>query len=107
MQNKPIRPGYVPVTIELPAELAEEFQRRNYDWSSVMKLLLHEFNPGDVADTLLILYFEFTQMLVLTPADLTLGGSVLREHLCTIQYLYQTMRALENSGQVTAPNEES
>lgn len=107
MSNNQNRPGYVPVTIELPAELAGGFQQKNYDWSSVMKLLLHEFNPGDVADMLLILYFEFTQMLVLTPADLTLGGSELREHLCTIQYLYQTMRALEDSGKITAPTEKS
>lgn len=30
MQNKPIRPGYVPVTIELPAALAEKFRQQNY-----------------------------------------------------------------------------
>ena len=35
MENKSIRPGYVPVTIELPAALAEEFQRKSYDWSTV------------------------------------------------------------------------
>ena len=43
MENKSICPGYVPVTIELPTELAEEFQRKNYDWSSVVELLLQEF----------------------------------------------------------------
>ena len=39
MENKSIRPGYVPVTIELPAALAEEFQRKSYDWSTVVRLL--------------------------------------------------------------------
>lgn len=107
MENKLIRPGYVPVTIELPAELAEEFQRKNYDWSPVVKLLLHEFNPGDIAETLLILYFEFTQQLAIAPADLSLSGSQLREYLCTIQYLYQTIRAFERSETVAAPAEES
>ena len=67
MENKSIRPGYVPVTIELPAALAEEFQRKSYDWSTVVRLLLHEFTPGDIAETLLILYFEFTQQLAIAP----------------------------------------
>lgn len=107
MSNKPIRPGYVPVTIELPAELAEEFQRKNYDWSPVVRLLFHEFTPGDIAETLLILYFEFTQQFAIAPADLSLSGSELREHLCTIQNLYQAIRILENSGQIATPIEES
>ena len=107
MQNKPIRPGYVPVTIELPAALAEEFQRKNYDWSPVVRLLLHEFTPDDIAETLLILYFEFTQQLAIAPADLSRSGSELRKHLCTIQNLYQAMRSLENSGQIATPIEES
>ena len=107
MQNKPIRPGYVPVTIELPAALAEEFQRKNYDWSPVVRLLLHEFTPGDIAETLLILYFEFTQQLAIAPADLSLSGSELRKHLCTIQNLYQAKSSLENSGQIATPIEES
>ena len=107
MSNKPIRPGYVPVTIELPAALAEEFQRKNYDWSPVVRRLLHEFTPGDIAETLLILYFEFTQQLAIAPADLSLSGSELRKHLCTIQNLYQAMRSLENSGQIATPIEES
>ena len=107
MQNKPIRPCYVPVTIELPAALAEEFQRKNYDWSPVVRLLLHEFTPGDIAETLLILYFEFTQQLAIAPADLSLSGSELRKHLCTIQNLYQAKRSLENSGQIATPIEES
>ena len=107
MQNKPIRPGYVPVTIELQAASAEEFQRKNYDWSPVVRLLLHEFTPGDIAETLLILYFEFTQQLAIAPADLSLSGSELRKHLCTIQNLYQAMRSLENSGQIATPIEES
>ena len=71
MSNKPIRPGYVPVTIELPAD------------------------------------FEFTQQLAIAPADLSLSGSELRKHLCTIQNLYQAMRSLENSGQIATPIEES
>ena len=107
MQNKPIRPGYVPVTIELPAALAEEFQRKNYDWSPVVRLLLHEFTPGDIAETLLILYFEFTQQLAIATPGLSLSGSELRKHLCTIQNLYQAMRSLENSGQIATPIEES
>ena len=107
MQNKPIRPGYVPVTIELPAALAEEFQRKKYDWSPVGRLLLHECTPGDIAETLLIRYFEFTQQLAIAPADLWLSGSELRKHLCTIQNLYQAMRSLENSGQIATPIEES
>lgn len=107
MSNKSIRPGYVPVTIELPSDLAAEFQQKNYDWAPLVKLLLHEFNPRDIAETLLILYFEFTQLLAVAPSDLTLGGSELREHLCTVQYLYQTMRRLEQSDQVAASIEES
>ena len=107
MSNKSIRPGYVPVTIELPADLAAEFQQKNYDWSPVVRLLLHEFTPGDIAETLLILYFEFTQQLAIAPADLSLSASELREHLCTIQNLYQAMRSLENSGQIATPIEES
>ena len=67
----------------------------------------HEFTPGDIAETLLILYFEFTQQLAIAPADLSLSGSELRKHLCTIQNLYQAMRSLENSGQIATPIEES
>ena len=107
MSNNQNRPGYVPVTLELPAQLAEEFQRKNYDWSPVVKLLLHEFNPGDIAETLLILYFEFTQQLAMAPADLSLNGSQLREYLCTIQYLYQAIRTFERSETAAAPAEES
>lgn len=106
MQNKPIRPGYVPVTIELPADLAAEFQQKNYDWSPVVRLLLHEFTPDDIAETLLILYFEFTQQLAIAPADLSLSGAQLREHLCTIQYLYQTIRDFERSEAAAVSNEE-
>ena len=58
-------------------------------------------------ETLLILYFEFTQQLAIAPADLSLSGSELRKHLCTIQNLYQAMRSLENSGQIATPIEES
>lgn len=73
----------------------------------IREVELHEFTPGDIAETLLILYFEFTQQLAIAPADLSLSGSELREHLCTIQNLYQAMRILENSGQIATPIEES
>ena len=47
------------------------------------------------------------QQLAIAPADLSLSASELREHLCTIQNLYQAMRSLENSGQIATPIEES
>ena len=106
MSNKSIRPGYVPVTIELPAALAEEFQRKSYDWSTVVRLLLHELLQvilRNAADSL----FEFTHSFAIAPADLSLSASELREHLCTIQNLYQAVRSLENSGQIATPTEES
>ena len=94
MSNTQNRPGYVPVTIELPAELAEEFQRKNYYWSSVVELLLQEFKPGDVAETLLTLYFELTRLIVVQREEFIDNDSVLTERLFMLEKLYRALHTM-------------
>lgn len=94
MSNQPIRPGYVPVTIELPAELAEDFQRKNYDWQPLIELILEDYAPSAIAETLLTLYFELTRLIVLERDKLSCSNSELNEHLFTLEQLYRAMHAM-------------
>lgn len=94
MSNKSIRPGYVPVKIELPAELAEEFQRKNYDWQPLIELILEDYSPSAIAETLLTLYFELTRLIVRQREELTGNDLELVEHLFTLEQLYRAMHAM-------------
>mgnify|MGYP000091997923 CR=1 FL=1 len=64
MENKSIRPGYVPVTIELPAALAEKFRQQNYNWQPLIELIGGDCSsPFAIAETLLTFYFELTPLI--------------------------------------------
>lgn len=57
MSNTPIRPGYVPVTIELPADLAEKFRQQNYNWQPLIELIGGDCSsPFAIAETLFALF---------------------------------------------------
>lgn len=96
MQNKPIRPGYVPVTIELPADLAEKFRQQNYNWQPLIELIGGDCSspPLAIAETVLTLYFELTRLIVRQREELTGNDSELTEHLFTLEQLYRALHAM-------------
>ncbi len=88
MSNKPIRLGYVPVTIELPADLAEKFRQQNYNWQPLIELIGGDCSsPFAIAETVLTLYFELTRLVVRQREELT-------EHLFTLEQLYRALHAM-------------
>lgn len=94
MSNNQNRPGYVPVTIELPAELAEKFRQQNYNWQPLIELILEDYSPSAIAETLLTLYFELTRLIVLERDKLSCSNSELNEHLFTLEQLYRALHAM-------------
>ena len=98
MSNNQIRPGYVPVTIELPAALAEKFRQQNYNWQPLIELIGGDCSsPFAIAETLLTLYFELTRLIVRQREELTGNDSELIEHLFTLEQLYRAMHAMSVS----------
>lgn len=94
MSNTSIRPGYVPVTLELPADLAEKFHQQNYNWEKLVHLLVAEVSPSELQERLLDLYFDFTRLLLMVPEEFEQPG-ILQENLYQWQLLYRAIRWLE------------
>lgn len=104
MKNQLMTSGMVPVTIELPAAIAENLRNRNYDFRPLFELLDGEsFSPNDIADNLLSAYFSYTQVLSLRPEEMPIGGSELNVQLDTLERLY---RMFKDMGLVASAGDE-
>ena len=98
MKNNQSSIGPVPVTIQLPAEIAERIQKGNYDFRPLFELLDGEsFSPNDIADNLLSANFSYTQVLSLRPEEIPVGGSELNVQLDTLERLYRAIRAIDSA----------
>ncbi len=90
--------GLIPVTIQLPAEIAERIQKRNYDFRPLFELFGDvSYSPKEIAETLLSHYFEFSQLVVLKPDDFSCSCSELNSSLCALENLYRAIRAIEST----------
>ncbi len=88
--------GLIPVTIQLPAEIAERIQKRNYDFQPLFELLDGEsFTSDDFAETLLAIYFAFTQIVALHPDAVDMSTWEMNEHLGTLEQLYRAFSRME------------
>lgn len=92
MQNKSIPTGYVPVTILLPANLAEKLQHKNYNWEALAELFISSADPSLLADDLLDLYFDFTRLLTLAPEHVV-GNTI--EQLYACQQIIRALQSME------------
>lgn len=93
MKNNQSSTGSVPVTIQLPAEIAERIQKGNYDFRPMFELLDGEsLSPSDIADNLLSAYFSYTQVLSLRPEEIPIGGPELNVQLDTLERLYRMFK---------------
>jgi len=98
MKENPIPAGTIPVTIQLPAEIAERIQKRNYDFRPLFELLDGEsFSPNDIADNLLSAYFSYTQVLSLRSEEIVVGGPELNAQLDTLERLYRMFKEMKPS----------
>lgn len=93
MKNNQSLTGSVPVTIQLPADVAERIQKCNYNSRPLFELLDGEsFSPGDIADALLSAYFSYTQVLSLRTEEIPIGGPELNFQLDTLERLYRMFK---------------
>ncbi|MCM1302077.1 MAG: hypothetical protein NC250_01080 [Alistipes senegalensis] len=96
MKNNQSLTGSVPVTIQLPAEIAERIQKHNYDFGPLLELFGDVlYSPKEIAETLLSHYFEFSQLVALKPDDFGCSSSELNSRLCLLENLYHAIRAIE------------
>ncbi len=96
MKNQPISAGTVPVTIQLPAEIAERIQKRNYDFQPLFELLDGEsFTSDDFAEALLSVYFAFTQAIILYPDATDMNNWNTNVYLGTLEKLYRAFNRME------------
>ncbi len=96
MRNNSSSTGSVPVTIQLPAEIAERIQKRNYDFQPLFELFGDvSYSPKEFAETLLSHYFEFSQIIVLQPDDFGCSRSELNSILCILESLYRAFSRME------------
>lgn len=88
--------GLIPVTIQLPAEIAERIQKRNYNFRPLFELFGDvSYSPKEIAETLLSHYFEFSQIIAPKPDDFSCSCSELNSSLCALENLYRAIRAIE------------
>ena len=96
MKNNQFSTGFVPVTIQLPAEIAERIQKRNYDFRPLVELFGDVmYSPKEIAETLLSHYFEFSRIIALQPDDFGSSRSELNSSLCILESLYRAVRAID------------
>ncbi|MDE5963412.1 MAG: hypothetical protein K2G58_05245 [Alistipes sp.] len=98
MKNNPSSTGFVPVTIQLPAEIAENLRSRNYDFRPLFELLDGEsFSPSDIAEALLSVYFAYSQTVLQHTEDIVIGKTDAYERLCDLEQLYRAFSKMEHS----------
>lgn len=96
MKNNQSSTGSVPVTIQLPAEIAARIQQRNYNFAPLFELFGDVlYSPKEIAETLLSHYFEFSRIIALQPDDFGCSRSELNSSLCILESLYRAIRAIE------------
>lgn len=88
--------GLIPVTIQLPAEIAEQIQKCNYNFRPLLGLFGDVlYSPKEIAETLLSHYFEFSQFIALQPDDFGCSRSELNSRLCLLEHLYYAILAID------------
>lgn len=98
MKNNQSLTGSVPVTIQLPADVAERIQKRNYDFRPLLELFGDVlYSPKEIAETLLSHYFEFSQLIALQPDDFGCSRSELNSRLCLLENLYRVILAIDST----------
>ena len=98
MKNTMDSTGRVPVTVEVPAALAESLQSGRYDCGPLLEFLAGEsFTPEGVAETLLTLYFEFVRLIPRMHEEITVEAPELCEHLYVLERLYRAIKAMEEA----------
>ena len=96
MKEKPIPAGTVPVTIQLPTEIAERIRKCSYNFVPLLELFGDVlYSPKEIAETLLSHYFEFSRIIALQPDDFGCSRSELNSSLCILESLYHAIRAIE------------
>lgn len=96
MKNNQSSTGSVPVTIQLPVEIAERIQKGNYDFRPLLELFGDVlYSPKEIAETLLSHYFEFLRLIALQPDDFGSSRSELNSSLCILESLYRAIRAID------------
>lgn len=103
--NRPL--GYVPVTIELPPHVADAFQQHGYRWEPIIRELLEFSSPDEIAESLLTLYFQLSQLILLLPEEVTLPRPILREHFYRIEGFYRAIRAMTEDACVDSSVEQN
>ncbi len=98
MKNQPISSGSVPVTFRMAADVAAKIQSQQLDSRPLFELVDGaSFTPNDLAETLLEVYFAYTQVLLLRPEEITIGGSALNVHLVALERLYRAFKEMKPS----------
>lgn len=86
--------GYVPVTIELPPQVADALKQHGYRWEPIIREFLEFSSPDEIAESLLTLYFQLSQRSLLLPEEVSIPRPMLREHFYRIEGLYRAIRAM-------------
>jgi len=98
MKNQPISSGSVPVTFRMAADVAAKIQSQQLDFRPLFELLDGEsFTPNDLAETLLEVYFSFTQIVALHPDAIDMNSWSMNEHLNTLERLYRAFKEMKPS----------
>lgn len=96
MKENPIPAGTVPVTIQLPAEIAERIRKCSYNFVPLLELFGDVlYSPKEIAETLLSHYFEFSRIIALQPDDFGCSRAELNSSLCILEGLYRAIRAID------------
>lgn len=107
MKTNLIAAGYVPVTIELPPQVADAFKQHGYRWESIIGEFLQFSTPDEIAESLLTLYFQLSQLSLLLPEEVSIPRPILREHLYRIEGLYRAIRAMTEDACVDSSVEQN
>ncbi len=98
MKNQPISSGSVPVTFRVAADVAAKIQSQQLDFRPLFELVDGEsFTPNDLAETLLAVYFAFTQIVALHPDAIDMNNWSMNEHLSTLERLYRAFKEMKPS----------
>lgn len=98
MKNNQLSTSSVPVTIQLPAEIAERIQKHKYNFVPLIELFGDVlYSSKEIAETLLSHYFEFSRIIALQPDDFGCSRSELNSSLCILESLYRAIRAIDSA----------
>lgn len=94
---------YVPdvadvMSVSRSATLAEKLASQNYNWDCLAEFLGDSTTPEDVSETLMIVFFEFSRLLILNPCETTSDANNL---LFRLQEICMVFRRMGKEGQGT------